>query len=456
MTCNLLSSPQNTVALYATPTSVPTILVGPAAGFEERSVEPGHLTFAFLPEPTLAAEWAKWFDVKWLHAARLTTKRAEIPDLVLPEGTEEAARKWAAYQQLCRNRGLEEGEEEEGVEINVDPVTGDVSAKKSDGTAVKTVSTQSSLPRLSPVYRKLTKLFEMGHLVSVDKATRLRPLEVPVKPKWFGLETLTQIGSIKRQVSYRISALTEKELKDLENRRKKNSELLELFSFSLADGQRWMPSSAEQLFRRENDRINAEAKGKLAGLIAGNLDAFMANRRERVVKDANSMYRDLFPEKSLSETAIDEMMDDLKTRFEQALTGTFLPQLSFTQVSLPQPQDATWKSHLGSALHLLFSVARYPRKAAKNGVYFARGMSAKPAEILKAMNPLNDPFVEAFEQGNAEALAEAELEEIDTIERGEDTPEDKCGLLFQLLGHKVAGPQTEKRESQQQAMFFNL
>lgn len=433
VTCDLWSGPENTLACYKAVDSLPTVIFGSSASFEEVTDEPNHLTLAFSPEPILAAEWQKWFDVKWLKAVRLTEQRAIIPALVIPEGTLEAAQKWAAYEQLC----VDEQDGEELVEVTVDPITGEVTATAADGTPVTTVSTDNKLPKVSPVYRKLAQLLDMGHLVSVDKTTRLLPFEVSVKPKWFGVETLKQIGSVKRQVSYHISALTEDELKQLENRRKKTSELLDLFSFSLADGQRWMPKTAEELFRQENSRINTEAKGILSKLIAGDLDKFIAGRRKAVSEDANRMYRDLFPDRNLSDDALDEIMNALKKRFEEAQQRSFLPQLSFNRVSLPQPQDSAWKSQLGSALHLLLSIVRYPRKACRNGTYFARGMTAKPQDILKAMNLLKDPFVEDFDRFEARDRAEAELEEVDSIEAADHTAEDKCQKLFELLGHKI-------------------
>lgn len=227
-------------------------------------------------------------------------------------------------------------------------------------------------------------------------------------------------------------------MKQLENRRKKTSELLELFSFSLADSQRWMPKAAEELFRQENSRVNTEAAGILSKLIAGDLNKFMEGRRKAVGEDANRMYRDLFPDKKLSDDALDEIMDALKKRFEGAQQRSFLPQLSFNRVSLPQPQDSAWKSLLGSALHLLLSIVRYPRKACKNGIYFARGMTAKPPDILKAMSLLNDPFVEIFDRYEARDRAEAELEEVDAIESSDLSADEKCQQLFKLLGHEIS------------------
>ncbi len=439
ITCGLLSAPENALACYKTSDGVPALFFGSSATLEHLSQEPTHMTLGFAPEPVLAAEWSKAFDVRWLRAVRLTEERTTIPHLVIPEGTVEAAEMWAAYEQLC----VEEQAEEEIVEVIVDPDTGEVSAKAVDGTPVTTVSSDNKIPKVSQVYRTLQQLLDKGHLVSVDKTTRLLPFEVSVKAKWFGLETLKQIGTVKRQVSYRISALTEEELKQLETRRKKTSGLLDLFSFSLADGQRWMPSSAEELFRQETNRINTEAKGVLSKLVSGDLDKFLAARRKSVSEDANRMYRDLFPDRNLSEDAIDEIMLALKHRFEQAEARSFLPQLSFTRVSLPQPQDAAWKSQLGAALNLLLSIVRYPRKACRNGPYFARGMTAKPQQILATMNVLNDPFIDCLEKYEAKDMAEADLERTDEIQASDATADEKCEQLLELLGHKTAAKTAE-------------
>ncbi len=444
VTCDLWTGPESTLACYKTVDSVPFVMFGSSANFEDPVDDNAHLTLVFSPEPLLAAEWQKWFDVKWLKAACLNEERTRIPSLVLPKGTVEAAERWRTYEQLLiESANSDEPEAKEGppaqvaVEVTIDPVTNQIVAKTADGTPVPTVSAVNKLPQLSPVYRKLALLLDMGHLVSVDKTTRLAPFEVSVKPKWFGLETLKQIGSVKRQVSYRISALTEEELKQLENRRKKTGELLDLFSFSLADGQRWMPTAAEELFQRENSRVNTEAAGILSKLVAGDLNKFIEGRRKTVSEDANRMYGDLFPDKKLSDDALDEIMNALKKRFEGAQKGSFLPQLSFNRVSLPQPQDSAWKSQLGSALHLLLSIVRFPRKACKNGSYFARGMTAKPPEILKAMNLLSDPFVGVFDRFEAKERAEAELDAVETIESSDVSAEEKCQQLFMLLGHEM-------------------
>ncbi len=81
----------------------------------------------------------------------------------------EAAQKWQEFEQLC----LDKAQGQEVVEVAVDPATGEIVATNADGTPVPTVSADNKLPQVSPVYRKLSQLLDMGHLVSVDKTTRL-------------------------------------------------------------------------------------------------------------------------------------------------------------------------------------------------------------------------------------------------------------------------------------------
>ncbi len=61
-------------------------------------------------------------------------------------------------------------------------------------------------------------------------------------------------------------------------------------------------------------------------------------------------------------------------------------------------------------------------------------MTAKPIQIIKVMDVLNDPFIKDFEKPDAKVRAEAELEMVDAIEDSDLPAEKKCELLFELLG----------------------
>jgi len=382
----------------------------------------------FLPTPSGGRWWAANFYDDVSRALFAAAFRIEA----VPEGTAEAAARWREYVRACSS-----SKEQQQASITVDPITGRVSAT-ANGQPVETVSQQCDLPTLSPIYRKLSNLFDKGNLVSIDKATRLPPLEVPVKPKWFGLETLTQIGSVKRQISYHISALKDQELKQLETRRKKIADLLDVLTFSLADDQRWMPETAQELFRKEVERVNTDAKTLLGNLITGDVNAFLISRRDVVRDDANRMCRDLFKDREVSKDALDEIMADLHKRFVRAQSKPFLPQVSLTKVSLPHPQGNTWVSQFGAAYNLLLSIIRYPRKAHQSGPFFGRGLQAKPEEILKAMNVLNDPFALRFDERGAKQQAEDDLALCDQIDKSEDAPDVKCERLFKMLSPEAA------------------
>jgi len=88
-------------------------------------------------------------------------------------------------------------------------------------------------------------------LVTIDKGSRIPPLELPIKAEWFGIPSFREVGVVSREVRYKISVLDERANKALEARRKGTSGLREKFSFPLADGSRWMPHKAKPFFQAE-------------------------------------------------------------------------------------------------------------------------------------------------------------------------------------------------------------
>jgi hypothetical protein len=64
-------------------------------------------------------------------------------------------------------------------------------------------------------------------------------------------------------------------------------------------------------------------------------------------------------------------------------------------------------------------------------------MKAKPSQIIKVMDILNDPFIKDFDKPDARERVAAELKTIDAIEASEIVAEQKCEQLFELLGHNI-------------------
>ena len=140
---------------------------------------------------------------------------------------------------------------------------------------------------------RIARLYAKGLLVSVDKLTRIPPLDAPLDPSIFGDPAEMQRGNVTRKVSMRVSAIDEKTLKDIDRRRQGLRTLLAKFTFGLADNMRWMPASARPLFEAELNRLNDEGQKLIADLLKGDVQAFVHGKRDALVADLNAMHREL-------------------------------------------------------------------------------------------------------------------------------------------------------------------
>ena len=119
-----------------------------------------------------------------------------MPNLVLPEGDVEAARLWEDYRRRCL--GHESGAEPP-VRAVVDPESGEVVLVDQNNEALPSPTEAIGVPKLDPLSDCVARVFELGALVSVDKLSRIPPLEAPVKPEWFGVDSFRQTGMVKAQ-----------------------------------------------------------------------------------------------------------------------------------------------------------------------------------------------------------------------------------------------------------------
>jgi hypothetical protein len=86
-------------------------------------------------------------------------------------------------------------------------------------------------------------LSDKGVLVSIDKLSRIPPLDAPLNPSLFGDTSELHKGNVTRKVSMRVSIIDEKTLKEIEKRRRGLRILLTKFTFGLADNIRCRTST---------------------------------------------------------------------------------------------------------------------------------------------------------------------------------------------------------------------
>jgi hypothetical protein len=309
----------------------------------------------------------------------------------------------------------------------------------------RTVREELKIPKPDPLLQPLVQLFEKGDLVTIDKGSRIPPLEVPIKAEWFGIPSFREVGVVSREVRYKISVLDEKTNKALDARRKGTSDLREKFSFPLADGSRWMPQRAKSLFEAELKRHEEEGKKLLASIVSGTPEEWVESKRDLVTRDANRQYEEFHPGKRMPDETINEILKALTERFRKATSGNFLPKVSFVKTSFRLGSNSEHVSDWAAARTLLRAVAEYPRAALKSRAYFLRGLKVSEKDLLAAMNVADDHLVARWFQLESLDIALEELEVLDQVDESEQTDHDKCGSILDLL--RRAKPLDDIRDS---------
>jgi hypothetical protein len=279
----------------------------------------------------------------------------------------------------------------------------------------------------------VSQLFQQGFHVTLDKGSRIPPLEVPINAQLFGIDRVRQRGVILRRVEYNISILDDKINKELEKHRKAASKLLPKFTFALADGNRWMPLSAKALYERELKQAEEAGSKTLQVVLGGDTKAFVASKRDIVSKAAQQHYQEFNPGQQIPEEYIEKILEALESRFDKALTRKFVPELSEVGTTFRAPRTGDSDANWAVARRLLVSVAEYPRKAIKDYNYFFRGLKVEPEELLDAMNVLNDRLISRVADRRAEQIAKDELDCLEAIEDSDLSDRDKCAEVVALL-----------------------
>ena len=176
---------------------------------------------------------------------------------------------------------------------HVDPVTGDIKVHSEDGREVTPPTEELGLAKLDQLAEQMARLYDKGALVSIDKLSRIPPLDAPLNPSLFGDTSELHKGNVTRKVIMRVSIIDEKTLKEIDKRRQGLRTLLTKFTFGLADNIRWMPITARKLFESEVNRVNEEGQKLILDLLSGDVDAFIDAKRAALVADINGMYAEL-------------------------------------------------------------------------------------------------------------------------------------------------------------------
>ncbi len=436
--------------------SPPLLWIAAAGNLGLRRPQPhqGHVLLA--PDAGMEEQFLDWYSGVEARAVPLSPRTSNIPSLVPAQGTIDGQLAWDAYLKECRA--------ECSIPVSVDLVGEAVSSgaapedsgRPTPEQIAAAVRNETGRPKLDPLVPIVSQLFQKGFHATLDKTSRIPPLDLPINAQFFGIDKVRQRGVISRRVGYSISILDDKINRELEKHRKAASDILPKFTFALADGNRWMPIAAKSLYQQELKKAEEGGSEALRAVLGGNTKAFVVSKREVVAKDAQQHYHEFNPGEKMPDEYIGKILDALEGRFEKALTGKFVPELSEVGTTFRAPHECQSDANWAVARRLLVSIAEYPRKALKDYNYFFRGLKVEPEELLAAMNVLDDHIVSRASDRRAEHIAKDELECLEAIENSELRDRDKCAEIVALLnGSKTVSqilatlqePQTQNASS---------
>lgn len=406
------------------------LVTGPSEDLGLGPCQDGQANFALRADPVLVEAFTRHFEWLWAHSQDITVEGVTaIPDLILPAGTEAGARLWQDYLDLCLGGTL--FVEAQSRSAQVDPDTGSIAIVSSEGKAIPSPTEALGFPKLDAMAERMARLYEKGALVSLDKLSKIPPLDAPLDPRLFGERTEVQSGKITRKVSMRISVIDERDLIELNKRKQEARTLLTKFAYGLADNMRWMPFTARALYEAEMARINAEGKAFVATLLKGGVDAFIDARLGSVVDDINAMYAELGRRGKVPDDVVSHIVDSLKERLSKADAANFVPTLSYSTISFASTETAL-ASPWGQAYSLLSDIVRFPRKALTD-YFFWRGLRVRSDDLLEAMNVADDALCCDFRVRGIEDRCRAELALLSEIELASIESRDRCELMWRIL-----------------------
>lgn len=397
-------------------------------GFESR--QDGCINFVFRADTVLVEGFKRYFDWVWANSREITANGvAQVPDLVLPEGTEEGARMWQDYLRACL--AVASIEDKPQIVADVDPDTGDVTIRSEDGREVTPPTEELGFAKMDQLADWISRLYDKGALVSIDKLSRIPPLDAPLDPSLFGDASELHKGNVTRKVSMRVSIIDEKTLKEINKRRQGLRPLLTKFSFGLADNMRWMPTTARELFESELKRVNEEGQKLILDLLRGDVCAFIEGKRSALIADINAMYAELGRPGHVTDDVITRVIENLKARLDKAQSANFMPKLSYSLVSFVRTENAM-VSPWGQAFSLIAGIAAFPRKALTDSFFF-RGLKIPEDDLIEAMNVADDVMFRDLRERGIRDRCRAELELISRIEKASIESKDRCHLIWRLL-----------------------
>ncbi|HPD15635.1 MAG TPA: hypothetical protein PLE19_11825 [Planctomycetota bacterium] len=428
--CEKMVLPPTVLQAHATGSGRTVLCIGSVGDAGRDESYCASFNVVFQPDDALRDAWRRWFQWLLSSSAPLRLETARIPHLVPAAGDLKAAEMWQAFESACRGP-----EADQDARPTVDPVTGEVT-READGTEVK--RWDGGQTALDPLARKLQEVYAQGHLVTVDETTRIKPVAIPVKATLLGQQSERTVGALKQKQSFTLQILDEVAAKEVEKCRKV-TDLLDLFSYPLSLGNRWIPEAAQSLLEAELNARNKKGQATLKAALGGcEIPAFIGRRSKAIRADLDAMYQQLGQGATVPDDRFQAVLGQVESRLTAALSARITPRAVYSRIVPPDLTASARSENWSQPFLLLLRAARLMREALTDG-YFPRrfsGLNVTEAELLPAM----DVFADSIVQTRDSRRAREELSALEEIEDGPATAQAKCSAVWQIIRGQVGTP----------------
>lgn len=426
------------------------LTMGPHAVIGNKPLEPSRTTLVLKPTIELLDSWRTWFVWQWQNAATLQLSLTEVPALVAAKGDPRAIELWETYRGLVASAMSDERslQTDQDATVAVSSPTEEPASEHGPGSVTEAEANQEKflqeflgLPSKDELFERLARIYSLGHLISVDKFSRVPPLECPAKPEWFGIARTKRVGRIKRDIKYSLSALSDEDTKTLEGIRTFLSRILPKLAFSLSDGQRWIPLKAKAILDRELAKESTDGAKLLETLINGNIEAYLKGQRERIAQDANDMAKEFSSDGTVRADALEDIFTAVSERLIRFKKGPMIPTYSLSSISIPPESASGHSSPWPQFLQLLHGIAVYPRECLSSH-YFFRGVERLTEdELAVAMDIFGDHIWTMRENRRVLGVAKSELALLEQLMAADADTRQKCAWVLMVIegrGEEVA------------------
>lgn len=419
----------STLCIIAPPSSCVYLSTGPSENLGLDPRQSLHLNLVLQPDAATVEAFRKSFDWLWSKTIGIRSPGAtRIPKLVHPSGASEAAAIWREYEDCCTATAAEERPEASATLAAGD---GSVGITSTSSPQPPSPTGQLGLEPLDEYSEKTARLYGKGSVVSINKLTRMPPLDAPIDPRLFGDDAELNQGSVTRKVSMRVSIIDEKRLKEINKLREGVRDMISRFTFALAENMRWIPHTAREELERALQRMSSEGTQLIALLLKDGVDQFIEARREALVRDIQSMYERNHGSGVVPDKVIVRVTESIRDRLNKAKSGDLLPSLSYGSFGFDRtesPRASPWSQ----ACLFLSEIAAFPRRA-RIDPFFCRGLRLPQEEFLAVMNVADDAMYRNTERRDSRARCEAELDLLERIKGAEIDGRHRCELIWRMI-----------------------